>query len=211
MSEEEFFMWYNTEATCEEKTLCKKIDEFSDNFNDMLFRPGTASGALLLYEKDNLDGTVCEMHDDAPDELESFNYDSIRMKVTKLDDFSGYYDEEKKLLCISSDYLSDDSVILHEMIHLHENVLNELPMYFHDSLFWALYSDLKGKLVDLDEAIREHAHILHEHSLYKRGGNHDITFLLKSLDLDIRMGYPLGRVFGYGMEDKLRDLKRLDQ
>lgn len=33
------------------------------------------------------------------------------------------------------------------------------------------------------------------------GGVHDLLFLLKSFDLDLRMNYPLGTVFGYGMAD----------
>ena len=45
------------------------------------------------------------------------------------------------------------------------------------------------------------AHMLTEATLYSRGGLHDILFLLKSFDLEIRMGYPLRTVFAYGRAD----------
>ena len=59
----------------------------------------------------------------------------------------------------------------------------------------------------LDEIITKNAHVLNEQSLYEIGGDHDLTFFLKSLDLDIRMGYPLGTVFGYGMTERLAGVK----
>ena len=90
------------------------------------------------------------------------------------------------------------------MIHLHEAVINDLPMYFHDMLYWALYKELKVKILQLDEIITQHAHILTGSTLYSAGGLHDILFLLKSFDLDIRQGYPLGTVFAYGKEDEFR-------
>lgn len=101
--------------------------------------------------------------------------------------------------------VDDDATILHELIHLHEYVINDLPMYFHDMVFWALYKDLKKKIPQLDEIITGHAHMLTEATLYSRGGLHDILFLLKSFDLDIRMGYPLGTVFAYGRADEFKD------
>ena len=68
-------------------------------------------------------------------------------------------------------------------------------------LYWTLYKDLRNKISKLDEIITKHAHVFNESDLYEEGGLHDILFLLKSFDLDIRMGYPLGTVFGYGRID----------
>ena len=100
------------------------------------------------------------------------------------------------------DYKDDDSVVLHEMIHLHEFVINELPLYFHDVLLWCLYKDLRGKISDLEQRIEDHGHIVNENHIERWGGTHDILFLLKSYDLDLRRGYPLGTVFGYGYADE---------
>jgi hypothetical protein len=33
----------------------------------------------------------------------------------------------------------------------------------------------------------------------RQGGCHGMVFYMKSLDLDLRMGYELGTVFGYGL------------
>lgn len=57
---------------------------------------------------------------------------------------------------------TDDATILHEMIHLHEGVINGLPFYFHDVLYWARYQDLCKKVANLDDAISQYAHILIE-------------------------------------------------
>ena len=65
--------------------------------------------------------------------------------------------------------------------------------------------DLKTKIPKLDDIISSHAHLLTGSTIYYRGGLHDILFLLKSFDLDIRMGYPLGTVFGYGRADEFKD------
>ena len=105
----------------------------------------------------------------------------------------------------------DDVVILHEMIHLHEYVLNDLPLYYHDMVYWALYKNLRNKIPDLDCIITEHAHALNENELYRTGGLHDILFLLKSFDLDIRKGFPLGTVFGYGRVDEFKNYKYKDE
>lgn len=90
------------------------------------------------------------------------------------------------------------------MIHLHESVINDLPIYFHNMLYWALYQSLKQRISKLDEIITGHAHMLTESGLYEAGGLHDVLFLLKSFDLDIRKEYDLGTVFGYGRAGMLK-------
>lgn len=80
-----------------------------------------------------------------------------------------------------------------------------VPLFYHDTLLWALYTNLKDKIDDLDKIVLNYAHILNEPSIYDQGGLHDILFLLKSLDLDMRMGYQLGTTFGYDMKNELKD------
>lgn len=91
---------------------------------------------------------------------------------------------------------------MHEMIHLHEAVINELPLFYHDMMIWALYRKLRERIDKLDEIINDHAHLLNGTELFKQGGNHDILFLLKSFDLDIIKGLPLGTVFAYGKAEE---------
>ena len=71
-------------------------------------------------------------------------------------------------------------------------------------LFWTLERQVGKRIPRLDEILENHAHALNQHILYADGGKHDVLFLLKSLDLDMRMGYPLGTVFGYGRSDEFK-------
>ena len=91
------------------------------------------------------------------------------------------------------------------MIYLHEFVLNVLPLFYHDTVLWALYTELRKEIKNLDRIISSQAHILSGQKTYNEGGTHDILFLLKSLDLDLKMGYSLGTVFGYNLEEFLKE------
>ena len=203
--EEDFINWLYFEASEQEKTLAYKVEKFGMLFEDMLFKPGTSSYELTKVQvKDQAGNWFCAGMD-LPEELEYFDYSAYYFKVEELPDCDAYYDNAEKLLCVSPESLSSDSTVLHEMIHLHECLINELPLYFHDMLCWALYKDLKEKTPKLDEIITRHAHILTGSSLYAEGGLHDVLFLLKSFDLDIREGYPLGTVFSYGKDDEFKE------
>ena len=199
-----FFEWYWNNPSENDKSLYDMVCNFGPLFEDMTFQPGTSSYAMIQCKSQNPDSGTWE-DDEAPMpfELEYFSYQWFLYKVEELPDCEGYFSGEEQVLCIDPKSM-DDASILHEMIHLHEYMLNELPLFFHDTLLWSLYSDLKEKIPDLDEIITSHAHILTEWSLYKNGGNHDILFLLKSFDLDIQKGYPLGTVFAYGRADNFK-------
>lgn len=120
-------------------------------------------------------------------------------------DSDACYNNQEQSICVSPSLVDDDSVLLHEMIHFYESVVNEQPLYFHDALLWSLYSNLKGKIPELDTIISNNAHIMIESNLFSEGGLHDVLFLLKSFNLDIKMEYPLGTVFGYGREDRFKE------
>ena len=138
-----------------------------------------------------------------PSELAEFSYQWFDFKVKSLKGRLGEFNPANQTLTVKPAALEDGSTILHELIHLHEFVIDGLPMFYHDMVYWALYKDLKKKIPRLDNLITDHAHMLTGASIYSRGGLHDILFLLKSLELDIRMGYPLGKVFGYGLAEEL--------
>ena len=200
--EEAFFNWYNSEATPDDQALMERVDEFGEFFDDMLFRSGTSSFELTTIRSTNIAGNWITVGDSLPEELDGFDYSWFRYKAEKPKKCDGFFREQESLLCAPPD--AEDSTVLHEMIHLHESVINGLPMYFHDMLYWALYQDLRDRIPALDEIITAQAHLLTGSTLYESGGLHDILFLLKSFDLDIRMGYPLGTVFGYGRVDDFK-------
>ena len=202
MDESRFMNWYWQEATPEEKQLHDKMYDFEPLFSDMVFEEGSASYDLIRCQskkKDNdewIDDVI-----DLPDEIRHFSYNYVLTKIEDIQVGSACYNSEEQALTIRPDKITDDGVLLHEMIHMYEQVIDELPKYFHDVLLWAIYQKLKKQVHGLDDAITQHVHVLNEWSIDRYGGSHDLLFLLKSFDLDIRQGYPLGTVFGYGAID----------
>ena len=202
-------------ATDAEKLLFDKVYDFGEFFKDMLFEKDTVPYNFIKCQVRDSD-TDAEQEkwadDDSlrPDELAYFSYTYFKIRVEKLPSgYAGCYNEHEQLLCVTPEAATDDATILHEMIHLHEGVINRLPFYFHDVLYWALYQDLRKMIANLDDAISQYAHILNESDLYSRGGLHDVLFLLKSFDLDIRQGYPIGTVMGYGQAGDFKSLKMI--
>ena len=58
---------------------------------------------------------------------------------------------------------------------------------------------MSRKISDLDQRIQAFTHLSDQQKLDAIGGCHDVLFLLKSFDLDIKMRYPLGSVLGYAI------------
>ena len=200
-----YMEWAMSDAHAEEKRLLYRIEDLGELFEDMLFKSETAPYELIKCQSKSLDSD--EWIDDVvslPPEIDYFTYLWFHPRVEELDDCGGYFDEHEQVICLPPESIDDNRVVMHEMIHLHEFVINSQPMFFHDMLLWALYADLRKRIPKLDEIITDHAHALTGSSIYWRGGTHDILFLLKSFDLDIRMGWPLGTVFGYGKDDEFK-------
>lgn len=192
-NDERWFEYYCS-ASQAEKDLFEKVSEFGKYFEDM----------LLL---DNLNNEVDSLV--LPEELEYFDYTWFMYKVEDMDEgVYGCYSHKDQVLKISStieDYIYEPA-ILHEMIHLHEDVINEYPLYYHDILYWKLYSSLRDRIEKLDEYIRDCLSLYESREMYNENGLHDILFLLKSFDLDLRMGYEIGTVFMYGKREEIREL-----
>lgn len=194
------FAWIQA-ASPADLRLQNRVYELEDYFRDMLFGNGTETYNLIKVqaqmssEEDWADAALS-----LPDELEYFTLDWFTYHVKTLDDGAkGVFNGMECSLTVSQDSMDEDSAILHEMIHLHEFVVNFLPLFFHDAILWSLYRKLSKQIPDLDERIEAHGHILNSSTIARQGGTHDILFLLKSFDLDLQMGYTLGTVFGYGM------------
>ena len=205
-----FMDWYWSEATEEQKRLHDRYMLFDETlFGDMVFAEGSASRKLIEIKSKavNSDSWLDDVMT-LPDELEYYNSNWFKTQISDLEEHAmGQFDPVNQIITISPKAVDSDSVLLHEMIHAHEFVVNEMPMYFHDMILWALYTDLKCKIDGLDDAISQHAHFLNEWDIARFGGCHDILFLLKSFDLDIRQGYTLGTVFGYSGIDDFKYLK----
>lgn len=203
MFKDRSFEWYQ-QASEKDILLADKVLEFSKLFADMRFEADSNTHDFVMCKmkaKGDTEWSECPVR--LPDNLEYFDYGYFWYSVREYDDSNtaGRFDCSKQELSVSPSFLEDNAVILHEMIHLHEYVINELPLFYHDAILFCLYDDLSNKIPDLPQRIMRHGHILNEQDLYDIGGLHDILFLLKSFDLDLKMGYKLGTVFGYGMAD----------
>ena len=204
-------VWYFGEGESE------NLPDRDGLFNDMLFREGGSTYHLLECKDKN--GNIIPYH--LPDILSYFSYYWF---LYKIEDFSqvkrgmitlGGFDAKHQVLAVSPECLEKDSVILHEMIHMHEFVIDELPSYYRDTLLMQLHNDLlygcpetnNKRLQGLEEVLKYYSLLVNQVDIDSLGGAHSILFLLKSLKLDMQMGYKLGTVFGYNeiMKDYLTD------
>lgn len=72
--------------------------------------------------------------------------------------------------------------------------------HFTVTFFFGSYNKrMSRKISDLDQRIQAFTHLSDQQKLDAVGGCHDVLFLLKCFDLDIKMHYPLGSVLGYAI------------
>lgn len=127
-------------------------------------------------------------------------------KVKKLrGDTVGQYNRQKKTITISPENLRK-SVVLHEMIHFYESTIERINPAINEFWMLMLYNKLKEQVADLDGLILGHGELFGLDRLERSGGRHGLLFMLKSLELDLRLGLPLGSVFGY---DKREELEKM--
>ena len=204
-----FFEWYNTTANDEEKRLVDSVFEYSEEyFADFRFENGSAvSDFVEMCEYDD-DGQSFDSSDPFSPHPDLLYFDqtvlkSLEYKVKYIDDeTAGMYSYLTHTLTISPEYLEKKDVLLHELIHIYEGVLDKLPKYYHDVLLYSLLKKLRNNIPDLDDRIILHTHLYYGAEITNSGGDHDILFFLKSLDLDLACGYPLGTVCGYGRDEQ---------
>lgn len=203
--ERSFQNWYCNTATDEEKQLCDNAVEYAEEyFSDFRFELESVVSDFVSMEDEAESGLDTF---GAPFEIQYFDQvvmGSLIYKVEPLDEnVVGQYEPGKHILTISPQYINDKPSILHELIHVFETVIDICPKYFHDILFYCIYRDLNGKIPDLHDRIVRHTHLYFGDEITREGGTHDILFFLKSLDLDLKCGYKLGTVCGYGRDIEL--------
>ena len=190
------------DATPEELELYQQVVSLKYNyFDDMSFQTESIVGKYVNLA----DGSVY------PDleKLQNIDWESYTFCVGEFanPEFLASFTPNTKTLKVSEKCLAEDYVLLHELIHIHEHILDTLPAYYRDILTLSLYNDLSPKLKkrgnDLDAMLASFCHVVNEVMIESAGGTHSPLFFLKSLDIDLRRGYPLGRVLSYGWDEKL--------
>lgn len=177
--------------TQDEYELQYHILEYEEEyFEDMTFQKGSICYDTVSFIHDNFDFFSLELE---------YNYYRYYINDLK-DEWIGQFDQKERSITISPKYKNDQAVILHEMIHAYEYILNKKNPVLCELMLIKLYNKLKPKIKDLDSLIENHAELYGQHCIAKEGGYHGILFYLKSLDLDLRCGYDLGKVCGYGRD-----------
>ena len=206
---------YTTDTTAvKEEHSRSKMKILDKHFSDCRFEKGTDTGNFINY----CIFTPCEGGSlvsafDLHMEPCPISYEELYIEVGDLGKHIAEYDAEDHTLKIHPQFVSYEPALLHEMIHMHESYINDLDDdYYRDVLYWALYKRLRTRIPDLEEIIEKHICLAsRSHGLQGKEiffsqvndiifcGGHDVLFLLKSLDLDVAMGYPLGTVLSHGL------------
>ena len=193
--------------------LEEKAYDFAEvYFDDLRLSKGSIAEKFLWLDYVN-GGKEYSLPDSWEHQLDITNYS---FKIGRLPKYvAGCVNHRTRTVIIKQEYEKDDVVLLHEMIHVFQGLYDysgKPPMYsidgtkvescvfpfIRDALLVSLYTELKSRIDDLDERILAHANIHSGVKIAQEGGNHDILFFLKSLDVDLRCGYTLGTVCGYG-------------
>jgi hypothetical protein len=182
-----------------ETELEYKIEEYESlYFEDFTLQPNSILHDLLVYEVTS-NGKTFKTSDDLPTDLEL--WENYTFKIKKLKGFAGVCNNRLKTLTIDPGYADNPAVILHEMVHAYINLFKQSKYKIIETLFECLllriYNDLKTKIPDLENRIIGHTHTIKQED-FNGMGSHGLLFYLKSLDLDLRLGFPLGTVCGYG-------------
>lgn len=186
---EKYILWWGT-ITPEELDLQGRASELEEKyFSDM----------VLLDHEEELAG--CEIKRNGEwvkvkgnlSELD-INIDGWRFKVLRYlkGGCSGRCAGNERLIEVARKYKDDDNTLLHEMIHAYEFML---PEHYKRYLTIKLYKKPYNLIDDIDRLLVADLHI---DNLV-----HAPLFLLKSIDLDLRLGEKIGTVYGYGREDIL--------
>lgn len=117
--------------------------------------------------------------------------------VEKTEDWDGHCNHKERLITIVKSEKKNIYMLLHEMIHAYEFMLEENCEMYKQFLLIDLYERLLIKVPDLKKKMK-----LDLHSMLRV---HSPLFMLKSLDLDIRLNKPLGTVYAYGREEIFND------
>lgn len=195
--------WLLTMTPAERELYAKVLEYENTYFHDMTFQPDSLLMPYLEYEVQGDDGAYIKEYQDVPLLLRSIANNPYIFHIAELE-ASVHGQVEEWMVTIDPAHASDARVILHEMAHVYGDILDRSAPFFHDILLLCLYNSLKPQLPGLDQHILTHSHVLSGIEITMEGGSHDVLFFLKSIDLDLRLGWAPGTVCGYGRDSPLQ-------
>lgn len=164
-------------------TISMRMGEFEEFFDDMRMERESICGPFVAAEAQREDGTWEPETIPLPDELTYFSYDLFKLKLCKKKGSNkAQFYPGTGCFVITPEGLEDEKLVLHNMIHLHEWVLNQVPGHYKEMVTKSLYQELRKSISNLDERIEENLSFFRESQT--DCDEHDTLFFLKSLDLD---------------------------
>ena len=161
-------------------------------FADLTLQSPRVRKCLLRYEAQAEDGSWFWTEDDSGITLQDwiFTYRGFRSETFGDCNWRWHIIRIKRGL----DAHEHESTLLHEMIHAYEGML---PSAYAEWLLLDLYRKVSKRLstAKLNRFID-----LSTHTVF-HNATHGILFLLKSLDIDAKKGWPWGTTFAYGRAD----------
>jgi len=190
---------YLRTLTPEDGELLEMVFAYEYLFADMCLEANSVVHDFVAYQIETDDGKFMEASDDHYLSLDSQKWRFYVRNLNSTKAIGITYRNERKVV-VDRKHKNSTPTILHEMIHAHEAVISQLYPFYRDTLILCLYRDLEQKISDLYERIIDHTHEIFGTEITNAGGSHDVLFFLKSLDLDLKLGFKLGTVCGYGRD-----------
>lgn len=202
---QKYYEWLEN-RTEKEKDLEKFVRPLEYLFADMCFRQVSITGNYMLRN-----GKYLTFRQSL--ELDEQYFRLAVDSIEKHEEKAAYIDVISRKIVVDKRHINDKPAILHEMLHAHEFILEKRKPLLKEIVLLELYKDLKPKLsqknIDIDTWIFNHANIPHNEDLAGVGGEHDLLFFLKSIDLDLKCGFELLTVFGYDYIGNFALIKQL--
>lgn len=188
--------WFENQSE-EIFNLHMKVLEYEEYFYDMCL-------SKRSYMRKYIESPYVSFREDS----ESLSLDGFYFRIcsANLKECGGTTEIHNRKITIDKQYIHSKPVILHEMLHAHEYIISQVSSILRDLLTLELYKELKRKIEKLDEIIFNHGNIPYNLEMSKSGGNHDVLFPLKSIDLDLKCNFELFTVFGYNYTKIFKDM-----
>ena len=189
-TEDQWDEWYYQKATPDEKEIYDLIWRSRHLFDD------------LTLQEDSSTFSIIEANDKPV--LQCFlNNLVVLVAEYKNPNLLASYNSRDHIITVSPQAQTEEYCFLHEMIHMFDKTYDGI-YGLRDAVRWRLYFSLQDKINGLDQAILDFTKIRSLTKINRHPENpnrfqqkHDTLFLLKSFDLDMKMGYPFGTVLGY--------------
>jgi len=179
--------WWNYRTRGEINLAAKAYEYDEEYFQDMLLSGYTKELPEIITNPDG--GTEAEVEPEISDA--DFSIDSWIFKLDKLDNCSGMCGGSTRTITIDPGRAADEDTLnvtlLHEMIHAYEFMLPEI---YRQYVAVRLFQKLEPLIPDLMDLINA--------DIQSEVREHSVLFMLKALDLDLRLNKPPGTVYSYG-------------